>query len=409
MVYGPAMGVEIRTVTDDEIPTFREAGLAVFGVDPEVEAGINGADQHRALIGKGQAWGAFDQGAVVGTAGTFDLTISLPGGTSIAMAGLTMVTVRPTHRRRGILRDLMRLHLDDARNRGFAISGLWASDAPIYGRFGYGLSAYCDSVEIPGAHRLVFKDREFDTVEPIDEARARELLPAIYAKAVEQRPGALRRSDTWWRERRFLETPWARAGASRRRHVVCRRGNAVSGYVVYRQRGKFTDGLPDGRLEINELFAVDARAEASLWRFVNNVDLFPTVTWWNTPADCALPWLVDDMRRIKSRRADGLWLRIEDVPRALSARTYSSDGVLKFMVGRDRYQLVVEDGRGHCTPTTDTPQLAFESTTLANLFLGMTTASQLARAELITGRPDAMILADRLFASQVAPWCPEVF
>ena len=115
------------------------------------------------------------------------------------------------------------------------------------------------------------------------------------------------------------------------------------------------------------------------------------------------------MRRIKSRRADGLWIRIENVAAALAARTYASDGSLKFIVGRDRYHLVVEDGRGHCTPTTDTPQLAFAATTLATLFLGTATASQLARAELITGRPDAMLVADRLFASEVAPWCPEVF
>lgn len=403
------MALEIRTVTNDEIPAYREAGLAVFGADPEVEAGISGPDQHRALIGPGQAWGAFDRGVVVGTAATFDLTISLPGGGSLPMAGLTMVTVRPTHRRRGILRELMRLHFDDARARNFAISGLWASDVPIYPRFGYGLASYCDSVEIPNASRMVMKDREYDTLEPIDEARARTVLPGVYAKAIANRPGALHRSEVWWRERRFLETPWARGGASRRRHVLALRGTEVVGYLVYRQRGKFTDGLPDGKLEINELLAVDPRAEATLWRFALNVDLFPTVTWWNSPADSALPWLVDDMRRIKSRRGDGLWLRIEDVPATLNARRYSHDGTLKFIVGRDRYELVVEDGRGHCKPTTDTPQLAFEQTTLCTLFLGTATATQLARAELVQGRPDAMLLADQMFASPVAAWCPEVF
>jgi predicted acetyltransferase len=403
------MALEIRTITDDEVAAFREAAIAVFGADPEVEAGINGADQHRALIGTQQAWAAFENGLVVATAATFDHTMSLPGGTSIPMAGLTLVTVRPTHRRRGILRELMRLHLEDARSRGFAISGLWASDVPIYPRFGYGLAAYCDNLELTNAHTLALKDREFDTLEPIDEARAREALPAIYARATKDRPGAIHRSDVWWRERRFLETPWARGGASKRRHVLVRRGNELVGYIVYRQRGKFTDGIPDGRVEINELLAVDPRAEATLWRFALGVDLFPTVTWWNAPADSALPWLVSDMRRVKTRRSDALWLRIEDVPAALAARGYTSDGTLKFGIDRARYELVVQNGRGVCTPTTDTPQLLLSANVLESLYLGTTTATQLARAELVQGRPDAILVADRLFASSVAPWCPEVF
>lgn len=403
------MGLEIRTISDGEVGAFREAALAVFGADPEVEAGIDGAAQHRALIGTQQAWAAFDHGQIVATAATFDHTMSLPGGSSIPMAGLTLVTVRPTHRRRGILRELMRLHLDDARARGFAISGLWASDVPIYPRFGYGLAAYCDSVEIPNAHMLAFKERELDTLEPVDETRAREALPAIYARAIKDRPGAIHRSDVWWRERRFLETPWARGGASKRRHVLVRRGSELVGYIVYRQRGKFSDGVPDGKVEINELLAVDARAEATLWRFALNIDLFPTVTWWNAPADSALPWLVSDMRRLKTRRGDALWLRIEDVPAALAARGYTSDGTLKFAIDRARYELVVENGRAVCKPTTDTPQILLAPNVLESLFLGTTSATQLARAELVQGRPDAILVADHLFASPVAPWCPEVF
>jgi predicted acetyltransferase len=409
LVYRAGMALDIRAITDDEIAAFRPAALTVFGADADAESGINGVDQHRALIGPGQAWGAFDAGTVVGTAGTFDLSVGTPGGGSLPMAGLTLVTVRPTHRRRGILRELVRLHLDDARARGFAISGLWASDAPIYGRFGYGVAAYCDVLEIANAGTLQIAPRDLDALEPIDETLARAVLPAIYARATADRPGALRRSDVWWRERRFLETPWARGGASKRRHVVARRGDELVGYVVYRQRGKFTDGVPDGRLEINELLAVDARAEASLWQFALNVDLFPTVAWWNMPADSALPWLVHDMRRVKTRRADSLWLRIEDVPAAVSARGYHDDGALRFAVDGATYELTAEAGRGQCTRTAARPALELSGQSLASLFLGCTSATQLARADLVRGDAAAIATADRLFASRVAPWCPEVF
>lgn len=403
------MALEFRAITDGEITAFREAVLGVFGTDAEAEADPGGGDHHRALIAPGQSWAAFDRGTIVGTAATFDLSISLPGGHALPMAGLTVVTVRPTHRRRGILRELMRLHLDDARERNYPVSGLWASETAIYQRFGYGLAACCEVYEIPQAHLLNIAPRELDELEWCDDARAREVLPAVYARATAARPGALRRTDVWWRERRFLETPWVRGGASKRRHVLARRGDELVGYLVYRQRGKFTDGMPDGRLEINELLAVDSRAEATLWQFALRADLFPTVSWWNAPADDALPWLVDDMRRIKRRRADNLWLRIEDIPATLAARGYHTDGTLRLAIGSTTYELVAEAGRGHCSITSKPADLELDGKALATLYLGCASATQLARAELVRGSAAAIATADRLFASPLAPWCPEVF
>lgn len=401
------MAIEVRAIDDSEVAQFREAVMQTFGSDAEVDSG--GDDQHRALIGSRQAWAAFDGAHIVGTAATFDLAISVPGGASLPMAGLTVVTVRPTHRRRGILRQLMQRHLDDARERAFPVSGLWASEAQIYGRFGYGLSAFCEVYDIANAHSLRVADRAFDDLEWLDDARAREVLPAIYARATAERPGALRRTDVWWRERRFLETPWVRAGASKRRHVAARRGDQLVGYLVYRQRGKFTEGQPNGALEINELIAVDARAEATLWKFALSVDLFPNVTYWNAPADDPLPWLVDDFRRIKRRRGDNLWLRIEDVTTTLERRTYPCDGVLRIAAGSATFELAVEAGRARCTPTQKPAELECDMQALATMYLGCANATALARAERVRGDRAALGRADRMFATELAPWCPEVF
>jgi predicted acetyltransferase len=398
--------LELRAITDDEIPAFRETLFNTFGADSDVEP--DGVERQRALIAPGQAWAAFDGRMIVGTAATFNLEISLPGGAALPMAGLTMVTVRPSHRRRGLLRQLMQRHLDDARERAMPVSGLWASEATIYGRFGYGLAAFCDVYDIANAHTLRI-DRAVDELDWLDEAQARELLPPIYARATAERPGALRRSDLWWRERRFMETPWARGGASKRRHVVARRGNELVGYLQFRQRGKFTDGVPGGSLEIVELIAVDARAEATLWKLALSVDLFPNVAYWNAPADDALPWLVDDFRRVKRRRGDNLWLRIEDVPATLERRTYARDGVLRIGTGAATYELAVEAGRARCTASTKSPDLTLDMQALATLFLGCTNATQLARAERVRGDRSALILADQMFATELAPWCAEVF
>ena len=403
------MTVEIRTITDDEVTAFRNAMVTTFGDDTDSDPG--GADRFRAIIDRSQAWAAVDGGTIVATAGTYDLGLGIPGYATIRMAGLTMVSVRPTHRRRGILRQLMQHHLDDARARSYPISGLWASESTIYGRFGYGIAAEGDAYDLEDTNSLVIAGgRELDDVEWIDEPRAREVLPALYARATAERPGVLRRSDVWWRERRFLEAPFVREGMSKRRYVIARRGPDAVGYVVYRQLGAFAGGRPSGKVSIIELVGADTRAEATLWRFALGMDLFPTVSWWNAPVDGVLPYLISDLRRLKRRRTDTLWLRIEDVAATLTARRYAADGALRF--GLDdgtAWDLVVEEGRARCTTTTRAPDLRLDRQTLAALFLGGALATRLARAELVAGDVAAIASADRLFAWGVAPWCPEVF
>ena len=398
--------MEIRTITDEEVPAFREALFQTFGVDPEIDPGSE--DRMRATLDhRSQAWAAFDGKTVAATAATFQLEIGVPGGT-LPIAGLTMVTVRPTHRRRGLLRQLMQKHLDDAKQRGYAVSGLWASEASIYGRFGYGVAAEHDEVAIADARHVRVTPRELDDVEWIDEPRAREVLPDVYKRATAARPGILRRSDVWWRERRFMESPWARDGASMRRHVLARRGDAIVGYVVYRQ--KSIDGpTPGGKCKIVELHGVDARAEATLWRFVLSLDLFHRVGWWAAPIDDPLALIVDDPRLVSRTRSDNLWLRIEDAPAALRARRYTNDGVLRFTCNGGTYELVVEGGEAHCAPTTRDGELHVEHAALGSLYLGGFTATRLARAGLVQGEARAITAADRLFSSPIAPWCAEVF
>jgi predicted acetyltransferase len=402
------MAIELRTITEDELTAYRDCVMTTFGEDLDVDP--DGAQRIRALLDLSRVWAAFDGATIVATAATHDLTVVVPGGGTLPMAGLTMVVVRPTHRRRGLLRELIRIHLDDARRRTIPVSGLWASESSIYGRFGYGLAAEGHSLQIDGAGALgVAAGRELDAVEWIDEARAREVLPAIYARAIAHRPGALVRSTAWWRERRFMESPWARGGASRRRHVLAVRGGELVGYVQFRQRPEWVAGLPDGAIEITELLAVDGRAEATLWRFACSVDLFPKVTWSHAPVDDLLVDVVADRRRVARRRIDTLWLRIEDVAAALAARSYQTDGVLRLSVDGEAWELAVEHGVARCTPAAGPPELRLSRASLGALFLGGTPAVRLARAELVHGDAAAIATADRLFASAVPPWCPEVF
>ncbi len=401
------MAIEIRTVTDDEVPAWRDAIFTTFGDDASGDP--DGDARTRALIPEKQRWAAFDGPTVVATAATFDHAIGLPGGGTMPIAGLTMVSVRPTHRRKGLLRELMKLHLSDGAARGFAVGGLWATEAVIYGRFGFGIATHADVIAIQNAGSIVLRDDACDDFEWIDDVSARIQLPDIYARATALRPGILRRPEVWWRERRFLETPMKRAGASKRRTVLARRGGAVTGYLVFRQRPAWDGDRPNGKLEIVELIGCDARAELSLWRFALNADLFPNVSWWNAPVDDPLVWAVTDARQIIRKRTDSLWLRIEDVSRALAARTYSCDGTLRIAVDDATFELAIHDGRATCARTQHAPDVRLAAVTLGSLYLGGAPFSQLARAALVTGEASALVRADRMFSSTIAPWCPEVF
>jgi predicted acetyltransferase len=402
------MGLAIRNIRDDEVETFRAAVMMAFGDDLDVDP--NGPARTRALIDLAQVWAVFDGTTIAGTAATLDFGVVVPGGAVVQMAGLTNVMVRPTHRRRGLLRQLMQQHLDDARTRKYPLSGLWSSEASIYGRFGYGVAAESDVLEVVDARTVHLVPREVDALDWIDGDRAREMLPAIYARATAQRPGALTRSEVWWRERRFLEAPFMRGGASMRRHVVARRGDELVGYVQFRQRSAWTDGMPSGKVEIIELIAVDARAEASLWQLALQIDLFPHVSWWNAPTDDMLAWAATNPRQVRRRRVDALWLRVEDVAAALTARTYSADGELRFSIDGEPWELVVREGRAaRCVRSDGVPELVMQRDALGALYLGGVSASRLARAERITGSAAVLARADRMFASPVAPWCPELF
>jgi predicted acetyltransferase len=403
--------IELRAIAADEIVAFHEAMFSVFGEDADADP--DGPARIERMLPRSQVWAAFDRGAIVATAATFDLTLGVPGG-ALPMAGLTGVAVRPTHRRRGLLRALMSAHLADARARGYAISGLWASESSIYGRFGFGVASEGHAVEIQAAPTLELVGPlagQLDELVFIDAARARRELPPVYQRALAARPGALMRSAQWWEERRFLEGSFQRHGASRLRHALALRGEEPVGYLQYRQRSKFEAGLPAGQLDIVELVGVDARAEATLWRLALRADLFPQVTWWNAPTDDLLPWIASDPRRVSRRRVDGLWLRIADVPAALAARRYAAPGTVHLAVEGAAWALTVgEDGIGHCEPIAPAAaKLQLTRQALGSLYLGGVPARQLARAGAIVGSAAEVAAAEAVLAWPVAPWCPELF
>jgi predicted acetyltransferase len=354
---------------------------------------------------------ALEDGQIVGGAGAFPFELSVPGG-SLPCAGVTAVGVQPTHRRRGVLRSMMDAQLRDVHDRGEPIAALWASEETIYARFGYGIASWAGELSVPD-ERDAFAEplEDAGTTRFVTPEEALELFPPIYDSARRERPGMTSRSETWW-QNRHLRMPDDEASAPRR-FVVLELDGMAQAYASYRTHFSFDGGSASSRLVVREALGSTPRATAAIWRFLLDVDWMATVEVSLAPPDHPLFLLLATPRRMRYRMGDGLWVRLVDLPAALSGRAYGDRGPLVLEV-RDA---VCEwnDGRwllegGTCGRTDAESDLALDVSALGSAYLGAVPFAQLHEALRVDElREGAIERADALFAWRPLPWCLEIF
>lgn len=407
------MAITVRAIEADELAAFHRVNGQGFGYVPDEAATAHwGATLDLSLT---QA--AFEDGELVGSSGVFALDTTVPGGRTLPTAGVTMVAVSPSHRRRGILTEMMRGLLNSAHERGEPLASLWASESAIYQRFGYGLAIEQDEWDIERpfarfAHTPVING----AIRLVDEAHAREHFPPVWERARLSRVGMTRRDEALWNDR-FNDLPHRRDGASGLFFVAYEEDGHLDGYALYRVKQAWPDGLAANHIEVQEAIAATDGAHAALWRFLLDIDLSRTLTAQYCALDDPLPLMLADPRRLKRSRRDAIWLRLVDVVAALEARTYASAGALTLEVrddfcGWNPSVVRLEGGPegGRATPSTGSPDLVLPTSSLAAAYLGGTRLSGLARAGRVEERRSGALLeADRLFATERAPWCPQHF
>jgi predicted acetyltransferase len=354
---------------------------------------------------------AFENGQIVGGAGALPFELSVPGG-SLPCAGVTVVGVHPTHRRRGALRAMMDTQLRDVHERGEPIAALWASEETIYGRFGYGIASWAGELKVPHESDAFAEPlEEKGTTRFVTLEEARELFPPIYDAVRRERPGMPSRSETWWSDRQ-LRLPEFEAEAPRR-FVALEIDGEPQAYAIYRTHFAFEGGLPASRLAVREALGVTPQATAAIWRFLLDVDWMAVAEVPFAPPDHPLFLLLANPRRARYRMHDALWVRLVDVAAALSGRAYGEGGPLVLEV-RDA---VCEwnDGRwklehGVCERTEEEPDLALDVSALGSAYLGAVSFTQLHEALRVQElRDGAAARADALFAWRPLPWCLEIF
>ncbi|MER5830887.1 GNAT family N-acetyltransferase [Streptomyces sp. NPDC002130] len=409
--------MEIRPTTDQDLDVFVDTVHAAFGRFPETP-----------VEGGGLWWSALEtdrcllaltaDGRPVGTAATHSFELTLPGGSLVPAPGVTAVGVLPSHRRQGVLTALMRHQLAELRARGELLSVLLASEASIYGRFGYGPATYTAQLTVPRHEAALSAPRgreladepaagpgdgpDSGSVEVLRGADCGGILEEVYDRYRRAQPGALSRPHRWW----ALRAGQPPISPEPRYIAVHRDADGVpDGYASY--------SIESGTLTVDETIATDDAVFTALARFVLEHDLVSQIVFKHLPPEHPLRRQLADFRAGQvSGDMDWLWVRLLDVPRALTARGWFTDGELvldvhdPFLGERDRHLLTVRDGKADCAPTDRKPDLSLDIRDLGSVYLGGTAPSTLVRAGHIRAhQPDAATLADTLFRAERSPHC----
>ncbi|MGW4561019.1 GNAT family N-acetyltransferase [Streptomyces sp. NPDC004561] len=412
---GTDRGTELRVLRESEWDRWYDTLYRAFGASaaPPEERELD-----RSLTEFDRSLAMWDGDEVVGSAGAFSFRMTVPGGAAVPAAGVTMVSVAATHRRRGVLTSMMRRQLDDVRALGEPLAVLTASEPAIYGRFGFDAATFRVSAEIDTSRVTLSLPAGAEEVRlryaaPADVLDACE---AVYAALVPSRPGMLVRRPGWERAG-LLDPESEREGASALQCVVAERDGEVTGYARFHTKLGWGERGHDGTVRLKDVAALDPVTEAALWRFLFGVDLMTTLSVGGRPVDDGWQYQVSDIRRCRLRSRDDCYVRLVDVGAALAARTYQApvdvvleveDSFCPWNTGRWR---LTGDAKGaSCERTTDAPELSLSVRELGAVYLGGVSLLSLAAAGRVRElRAGALAEASVAFGSAVAPWLPHGF
>ncbi|MFE9691244.1 GNAT family N-acetyltransferase [Micromonospora sp. NPDC005806] len=374
----------------------------------EVERGV--FEPERALLVR-------DGGTAVAHAAAFTRELAVPGA-SVPAAHVTMVSVLPTHRRRGLLTGLMSRQLREIRNAGREpVAVLWASEGRIYPRFGYGLAAQ--------RYTLVCQTAELRLPEPASAVGTLRLdrpaphgaeLARLYERVRADRPGWSSRDERWWAYL-LADLKSLREGATERRVLLHEGPAGLDGYALYRTKDRWERSGPRGEVRVDEVVAATPDAYLALWRLLLSIDLTRQLSFRAAAVDEPLLWLLNEPRGLGAQLSDALWVRVVDLPAALAARRYVTEVDVVVEVTDDllpenagRWRLVGGPAGAECVATTAPAQLACDVRAVGELYLGGAGLGALAAAgrvrELV---PGTVAAAGPAFGWHRAPAPMEVF
>jgi predicted acetyltransferase len=399
--------MDVRAITPDEIEAFYTTFFRTMGFGPPREEQLE--RDRRAFVHE-RSVAAFDAGEIVGTTYSHLFDLTLPGGGFVPAAGVTAVSVASTHRRQGIVSELMRRQLSEAHARGEAAAILIASEGRIYSRFGYGAATLVADVKVDTQVATMAAPSSGGRVRIVDAATADKVFPAVWDRT-RTRAGSIGRPQHFWdsitadRDKRTIHAVFENASGE------------ADGYVRYDVRAEWKDGLPAHKLTIGEMAACTDVAALELWWYLINVDLVREIEAWSRQMDDPLRWALVEPRALKTTTLrDMLWVRPLDVARLLASRTYTTDLDLCLEIADPllglggSFALRGGPSGAECSRGDGAADLRMTVSELGSIVLGGVAPSDLARAGRIEEvRAGALRAADAAFVTHPRPWTGQYF
>ncbi len=361
---------------------------------------------------------AWDGDQIVGMCANFTLNTSTPGG-SLPTAGVTFIAVRPTHRRRGVMTQMLDTLHADGIARHEPIAALWAADAAIYGRFGYGLATQRLAVEIPHAKGTLVNAPEDSSIRlrMVETASDFEQIAPVYESVRQSRGGVLALTEPW-NARHVYDPAHHRDGATRAMTVLAEDDDGVRGYLRYALKAAWPSGrYAEGAVTIYRLMSLDSAAHAALWRYALSIDLMTKTKWWNLPVDDPVVTWLEHSRQTSLQVSDAMWVRILDLPAALTGRTYSRDVDVTLEVidkafeqNAGTWRLSGGPDGATCERTNASADITVDVRSLGAILLGGPSLQSHADAGWLEEHTAGAVSAtSSAFSATRAPYCPFVF
>jgi predicted acetyltransferase len=402
--------MELRWVEPEEVEAFITTVTHAFH---ETKVDANDVARDKIRFEAERSIAAVENGKLVSVGGAISWRTTTPGGGSVTTCGITGVGTLPTHRRQGLLTRIMDELMKQGIERGDHLATLFASQAAIYGRFGFGRATVGLSLNVD-ATRGVFHPwvRTGGTVRLLGHDEALPVMAELYRQVTPTRPGMVElpaeRDIEWLFFENYHDEP-------KPFYAIHHDGDgAPDAYAVYSGKEAWKYGLPGGKLKVRHMIASSTMAAASLWRYLLDADLISRVTTWDRAIDEPLQWFLQEPRAIRAKLYDGLLARPLDVAGTLAARSYSADGTVVISVHDDvvpgvegRYRLSVEQGEISCSRTDEAADLEGPANAIGAVALGGASWGELVRGGLATASSGgAVARADRMFATDPPPWAP---
>ncbi|WP_051267219.1 GNAT family N-acetyltransferase [Nakamurella lactea] len=405
---------KLKYVTDRTYQAYHAAVSRGFQEEDRPEI----VEFDRGLLENGRTFGFTDGARWVSTCCAFSRSISVPGGADLPVAAVSVVTVSPPFRRRGLLTAMMKHQLEDVARRGEPLAALWATESLIYGRFGYAPAV--SRARLNGENqRLQFLPgvQPTGSVDEVDREQFLSVARALHEAGRADRPGGLNRTDVWW-DAYLFDFEFSRGGASELRYVLHYSDSGdVDGFAYYRFKEDSDETGPIGEVRINEVRADDPGAVAGLWRYLLDLDLARTFRMRNAPVDEPLRHLVTDARAVRTEITDSLYLRIVDLTAALRARRYLTEIDLVIEVAdallpanNGKFRLRAGTDHAEVTRSRSEPDLSLSILELGAVYLGGVRLTDLHRAGRVAEHTaDAVAAASAAFGWHREPFCPDPF